>query len=66
MLKTSDMPEETLLFSIPFFKRKPCGWSCPEEVLLYREISTEGRIIYLVPEEVDSISEELTQYWYNC
>lgn len=58
------IPEETLLFIIPFVC--PVLGALQREVLLHRERSTEEGIIYLVPGEVDSISEELTQYWYNC
>lgn len=61
MLKTNDIPKETLLFSIPFFAFFLLG-AAQKGVLLHRGRSSEGRTLYLVPGEMDSMSEELVQY----
>lgn len=60
VLNTDDRPEETVLVSALLH----WSWSGKKGMLLYREKIQRKKKNFL-PGEVDIMSEELTEYWYN-
>lgn len=60
VLNTDNRPEETILVSVLLH----WSWSGKKGMLLYRE-KIQCKKKSLVPGEMDIMSEELTEYWYN-